>query len=231
MAGGTAEQLFGGVTITVSGGDVERTVTTLTEGAVGTFAVPGLPIPGTYTVSASAPDYGEASLTVTLSGDQADAQFRLISQFATLRGMVVDPDGVPISGAGVTLTTDEFTFSSNTVSDPGDGDTRLAGEFLVNGGIARLREATSFGSEPGEFQISDLPPGEYQVKIVHFAHKSYSATIELQAGEDTFLPIDLAVREPYVGPTGSLTAVAKDIKSEAELGFADGVEFWLRRPG
>lgn len=108
VAGGTAEQLFGGVTITVSGGDVERTVTTLTEGAVGTFAVPGLPIPGTYTVSASAPDYGEASLTVTLSGDQADAQFRLISSFATLRGMVVDPDGIPIPGAGVTLTTDEL---------------------------------------------------------------------------------------------------------------------------
>ncbi len=70
-AGGTTEQPFGGVTITVTNGDLVRTVTTLTEGAVGTFSVPRLPIPGTYTVTASVAGYSNASLTVDLKGAQS----------------------------------------------------------------------------------------------------------------------------------------------------------------
>ena len=228
-SGGTAEQPFGGVTVTVTNGDLVRTVTTLTEGAVGTFSVPRLPIPGTYTVTASVDGYSDASLTVDLTGAESNAVLRLVNQFAILRGLVVDDSGNPVSGAGITLSHDDVSFTSNTVSDETATGATVAGfsDFLLGDGTARLREMTSFGAEPGEFRISDLPPGEYRIEILHFAHEPYSASVILKPGDDQFLSISLAPRKEVVGAKQSLSVFASE-NGERQL---EGVKFWIRRPG
>jgi hypothetical protein len=228
-SGGSTEQPLGGVTITVTNGDLVRTVTTLTEGATGTFSLPRLPIPATYTVTATAVGFSDASLTVELNGAQSDAILRLISEFATLRGLVVNDSGLPVSGAGITLSHDDLSFSSNTVSDDNATGSTAAGfeEFLIGDGTARLREMTSFGAQPGEFGINDLPPGEYRIEIVHFAHEPYSANVVLEPGDDQYLSIPLEPRKAVVGIKQSLSVFATE-NGDREL---EGVEFWLRRPG
>jgi uncharacterized repeat protein (TIGR01451 family) len=224
---GTTEQPFGGVTVTVTNGDLVRTVTTLTEGATGTFSVPRLPIPGTYTVSAVADGYAEASATIVLTGARGDLQLRLINQSAILRGLVVDADCRPVAGAGVTLTRDDLSFTSSTVSDETGDAPASSGQFMISDGLARLREATASGASPGEFRVNDLPPGEYRIEIVHFAHEPYSTSVTLAAGDDLFLPIELVQRKEIPGATQSLRVFATE-NGDREL---DGVEFWLRRPG
>ncbi len=86
---------------------------------------------------------------------------------------------------------------------------------------------TSFGAQPGEFRISDLPPGEYRLEILHFAHEPYSATVMLKAGDDQFLSIHLVPRKEVVGAKQSLSVFASE-NGDRQL---EGVKFWLRRPG
>ena len=61
MVRGTDGTPLGNIEISVTDGETTRTATSLTEGVVGSFSLPQLPVPATYTVSAS----GDGWVTAT----------------------------------------------------------------------------------------------------------------------------------------------------------------------
>jgi hypothetical protein len=127
----------GGVTVTVTAGDLEVVTTTLSQGAVGTFRVEGLPAPGTYTVTFTRPDLETQTVQVVLDPargvvDAANVAVALTPATAGVQGVILNADGAPVAGAAIELTSGK---------DP--------------------RTTFSANEPPGGFGFSNLPPGAY----------------------------------------------------------------------
>ena len=80
---------LGGVTITATAGDVTLGTTSLTEGAVGTYAVPRLTLGTTYTITASAEGYITQTRSVRLDGNLTGVDFAMRRTTAGIIGRVV----------------------------------------------------------------------------------------------------------------------------------------------
>lgn len=113
----------GGVTVTVTGGDVEMTTTTASQGTPGTYLFQALPAPATYTITFSKDGLVSQSRLEELdpvaddrdlSGIDAD----LVSDMATVRGMVRDVGGRPVAGATLELTDGENRRTMSSAHDP-----------------------------------------------------------------------------------------------------------------
>jgi hypothetical protein len=104
------------------------------------------------------------------------------------RGIVTDPRGAVINGATVTLTSDET------------GETRTA---------------TSGGD--GEYIISSLRPGPYQLKIVAAGFETYQQLIVIQVNQERRIDVQLLIWGPghsfYVAVTDELEPMKKDSAS------------------
>lgn len=128
-----------GARVVVRGGDDERVTTTARavggDGAAGSFAVAGVPLPGSYTVDVSAPGYLPSTVGIDLSATSSPAQLSMVLRRATvtLTGDVI-VDGVGTGGVTVTL-----------------DDGRV------------LRTATSADNPAGTFTFADVPAGLHTV--------------------------------------------------------------------
>ena len=65
---------LGGLTVTAVFGDVTRTATTITSGAIGRFALPDLPTPGDYTLTVTGPGYQSQTQQVALAAGAGNAE-------------------------------------------------------------------------------------------------------------------------------------------------------------
>ncbi len=132
---------LGGATVTVGGaaGVAPPSTTTLTEGAVGSFAISGLPAPGRYTLTFTMAGYAPETLPVVLSarGPARQADMRLGRRLGRISGRVLGPSGI-LSGATVTATNGSESW---TAISSGPGPVLRRGGYL----------------------IPDLPPGTYSV--------------------------------------------------------------------
>ena len=151
-------QGLGGVTVTVGGaavaaGGAAPSATTLTAGSPGSFAINGLAVPGSYTLTASLNGYAAASVPITLiaNGSAPTVTIRLASQLGSIAGVITSPSG-PFAGATVTATNGLQAFT--TTSESGDGG----------------------------FLLANLPPGSYSLTATVAGESQQTALVEVTAG-------------------------------------------------
>ncbi len=133
---------LGGVTVTVSGGGQTLSTDTLTSGAVGSFRLTGLPLPGVYSVSFDIDGFARETVQVSLGADtpEATANAVLTSSVGRITGQVLDAaTGEPIAGAEVEVS---------------DGST-----------VRQTTSASAPAAQQGRFSIGDLAPGSYTVTV------------------------------------------------------------------
>jgi hypothetical protein len=117
----------GGASVVATSGQTRVETVSLTQDAVGSFVVRGLPTPGTYTVVVSADGYAPATLNLTLTDAQALTGVSVVlgRDQATLGGTASVPGG-DASGVTVTVSDGAVTLQTVTQSKP-------AGAWQVSG--------------------------------------------------------------------------------------------------
>ena len=113
----------GGITVTVTGGDVTVETTSASQGDVGTFQIGELPIPATYTVTFSRDGLLSQVRLVDLDPntgriDVTEVDATLVQDRAVVRGIVRDVDGQPAARAQVELTDGTTVYRFLTADDP-----------------------------------------------------------------------------------------------------------------
>ncbi|MFP4148431.1 MAG: carboxypeptidase regulatory-like domain-containing protein [Nitriliruptoraceae bacterium] len=153
-----AGQPLGGATVTVAGGGTTAETDTLTSGAIGTFRLPGLPLPGVYTVTASLEGYGRQTTEVSITPDtpQVEADLVLTPTTGRLTGLVVDGGGAPVAGAEVAVSDGAEERTTTTASAPADRE--------------------------GRFSVGELRPGSYTITVRTPDGAELTALEEVTAG-------------------------------------------------
>ncbi|HEU4675679.1 MAG TPA: carboxypeptidase-like regulatory domain-containing protein [Motilibacteraceae bacterium] len=155
----------GGATVTVGGAPTPVTTTTVTTGAVGFFAVSGLPVPGTYTLTVTKKGLAPQTVPVTLDGTSKPptVSVTLGAALGSLAGTVSVPRGV--SAGGITIT--------------------------VTSGLAPVTTQTD-GS--GRFVVAGLSPGTYAVTASGTGLTQQTAQVAVSAGEQQTASLALEKR-------------------------------------
>lgn len=165
----------GGITVTITGSDIERRTTTISQGQVGTYQFGQLPIPGTYTVSFSRDGLVSQVRLVDLDAqlariDVEGVDATLIRNSATVRGIVVDSQGSPLPRATVVLSdaTSDITFES--------ADEPNLGEFEF------------FDVAPGAYTLTASRPGSTPtVELVNVLANQTPDPYRLELGDQAGL--------------------------------------------
>ncbi|MET3804459.1 hypothetical protein ABIB25_001454 [Nakamurella sp. UYEF19] len=150
---------IGGAVVTVGGAADPPTTTTLTDGAIGSFTLDGLPSPGAYTLSFTVPGYAQATVPVNLTGTAPVAPLRVVMSGALGRisGQVTGPGGVPLPGAAVTATDGKRTWP--------------------------VTSTAASGTVPsGGYVIDQLPAGMYTITATSPTGVSRTALVTISAG-------------------------------------------------
>jgi hypothetical protein len=142
-------QPLGGVTVTAKGSGTTVTTTTPTTGPIGTYTLTGLPTPGTYAITFSAPGYGSTSIAEQLGPGQSQVgvDVTLVGGAGDIAGTVTSPSGAPIGNATVTA-----SIGSGTVSATAATTGPQAGSYLLTG-----------LPTPGTYAITFSAPGYQSV--------------------------------------------------------------------
>ncbi|MCC6438389.1 MAG: carboxypeptidase regulatory-like domain-containing protein, partial [Acidimicrobiales bacterium] len=165
---------LGNVTVTATDGAVTRSTTTLTEGAPGTFLLPQLPIPGTYTVTVARTGFVAQSLTVELTGSTDALDIALIPATAMIWGHITTAGTDPpagVAGVGIDVTDGTNVYKSTTALSPA-----------------------------GVFELGGLPPGTYTVTFSRFEYETASSLITVSAGERRRVDLALAQKAQATVP-------------------------------
>lgn len=153
----------GGATVTVGGASKPISTTTVTTGQVGLFALSGLPVPGTYTLTVTAPGLASQTVPVTLSGDTAPPSVTITmdASVGSITGTVSVPTGT--SPGGVTITVTSGLHPVSTQTDP-----------------------------QGGFTVADLAPGTYAVTASGAGLSQQTAQVVVTAGAQAQVQLTLA---------------------------------------
>lgn len=127
---------LGGATVKVTSPDVEAGTLTLTTGSVGSFSIPGLLTPASYSVEVSADGFRTQSFTASLVSGQklTDLSVSLEPSTGSVTGVLRSVEGERLGGVSVSLTNGETTWSTSslTVDDPGTEADEI-GTYNVSG--------------------------------------------------------------------------------------------------
>jgi len=163
---------LGGVTVAVASTGFTSSTQTLTAGATGTYAVANLPTPGRYTVTFSAEGYRSETRELALgtSGTATGFDVTLQTSIGSITGTVTRA-GVPTGGILVTVSDGVTARTTSTASSPA-----------------------------GAYRVSSIAAGSYTVTFSLAGTDSYTALVEVTAGETVDVSADLA------GPAPPITA-------------------------
>ncbi|WP_134766687.1 carboxypeptidase regulatory-like domain-containing protein [Nocardioides sp. 1609] len=236
-----------GATVSVSDGEGNvRTATTLTEQPQGKFFLSGVPVPGSYTVTISAPGFQSESRQVDLvPGRRPDPiSTLLLSSSGRLVGDVTiadKPTATPVDARG-------------RAREPVSSGVPLRATGLVlTNNEATYKTTSSSGKDTSSYVFTGVEPGVYSLTAEYFGYVSRQLTVRVTAGgekrvdlvmepvADGVLPqtstirgtvVDVATAEPIrtcddgrpVDPEGCLAATL----DENGNGAADPEEFTTR---
>ena len=154
---------LGGATVRVTDGTTTREATTVTEGAVGSFAVPQLPLGRSYLVTVTGDGWAPRTQRVDLTGNAiVNATLRATS--STVSGTVRAVGGGPaLDGAGLVLTGEAGTFKTLSLLEP-----------------------------LGGYAFTGVPPGSYLLTAQLFGRLPTTAAVEVASGELRTVDLELA---------------------------------------
>jgi hypothetical protein len=171
----------GDVQVTVDDGKTKRTATTLTVDPKGTYILPQLPIPGSYTMTFTANGWIPQTQLVDLQGAQT-VNVLLTSATGTVKGQVSEKGKGGLPEVGITI-------SNETVS----------------------LKTTSATGESGQYLQTGVPPGTYNVTFEKFGYITQSALVDVGAGGIVTQDIALEAAPPEsLQLTGHVSVIVKD---------------------
>jgi len=166
----------GGATITIGGTPTPITATSLTTGgAIGTYAITGLPVPGLYTLTVSLAGFQPVTLPLNLDGIKPPTvpTVTLVSSLGTITGAVQQPrDNTatppldPSIGATITVTDGQHQRTTLTVDASG-------------------------GLTAGGYSMTGLAPGWYTVTASRTGYSQVTALVHIDAGQTVTVPLTL----------------------------------------
>jgi hypothetical protein len=156
---------LGGASVTATDGKLTRTATTVTAGPIGSYTLPALPVPGTYTVTVAQDGYLPQTQQITLhKGDsRAVIGATLTPSTSVVQGSVLDGADVGLVGAGMVLTGQNSTYKTMSVSSP-----------------------------LGSFRFNGVAPGTYVLGAELFGRVTGYATVHATVGKVASVTIKLA---------------------------------------
>jgi hypothetical protein len=175
-----------------------RRTSTLTEGAVGSYLIPQLEVPGTYTISVSGAGWQSQTQSVTLDAasvaNATGVDFVMVPTTATVFGTVTgQPDNLGLDSVAISASDGTNTFKTTSAAN-------------------------------GDYELAGLPPGTYVITFERFGFHPASVVLSLAAGQvEPFDPPPLAVR-PQNPPESNtvLSGVISD--SVSNLPVTESVE-------
>lgn len=206
-----ADGPLGGASITASSGEVTVRTVSVTQGAVGSFALRGLPTPATYTVVVTAPDHAPTTLRLDLGpGQQLDGVVVGLGMASGTLGGKVTVAGAEAGGVLVTVSDGATTRQVVTTSGAS------AGSWQVSG--LRIPSAYTI-----TFSRSDL-----QTQVVSVSLDGFGRVTSGAGGPDR---VDVAMRVATARLTGTVTqatsaggtAPAGNVQVTASSGTTDFV--------
>ncbi len=218
---------LGGATVSVSDGkDVNLTATSITEKPRGTFTVPGLPVPGTYTVRIGGEGFQSQTSKLVLGKGQSKARLTagLVPSTGVLTGRVENEAGRVVSGAGMTLSNSENTYKTVTTNATSSGSGRASARST-----GRQR-----GTGPVNYRFNGITPGVYVLSTQLYAFTTNYVTVRIQAGVET--PLDLEIRSQggeVVPATAQIRGSVIDAATQEEVkcrGVANCLEATVEDP-
>lgn len=224
----------GGVSVSVTGGDVARETISVSQGEVGTFQFDQLPSPGTYTVTFTRAGLVSQVRLVDLDprAGQIEAtgiDATLLRDQAVVRGTVRGPDGDPLPRATVVLNDGTAPFTFLTADDP-------AGEFEFAGiapGTYTLT-ASRVGTTPVVILVNVLANQAEVLELTLGAQASLTGQVRRVDPEtDELVPyagaiVALFTPEAFPAPPQEATAVAV-VDAEGNYAFTglDAPQDWV----
>ncbi len=190
---------LGGVLIEATDGTTRISTASLTEGALGTFVLRGLPTPGTYTVTVRRAGFVGASRTITLGQAErvTDVLFTLARATGTLRGTVNLAGAGPLGGVKVTVTGSDVEISTTTISQG-----NAIGTYLLEGLPIPATYTISFsraGLVP-QVRLQDLDP--------------FNGTADASGLDATMFTATAVVKGVIRGSDGQPVALAEVVLSD-----------------
>ena len=167
----TAPDGTGGVTVTVTDGADTRQTVTQSASPVGSWAISGLSVPSTYTVTFSRGDLQSQVLSVSLDG------------FGHVTAGASSATAVDVT---MRLATAQLV-GTVTQSPAGGGTATPAGNVQISAASGQATFTVSSASTPagsvGSFVLQDLPPGTYTVTFASKGTRPTSTIVTLGAGQ------------------------------------------------
>ena len=161
----------GGVTVTVTDGADTRQTVTQSRSPVGSWAISGLRIPSTYTVTFSRSDLQSQVLSVSIDG------------FGHVTAGAASATSVDVR---MRLATAQI-LGTVTQSPAGGGTATPAGNVQVSATSGQAQFSVTSASTPagsvGSFVMEDLPPGTYTVTFSRKGTSPTSMIVTLTAGQ------------------------------------------------
>lgn len=197
-----------GVTVTVNGGEISREISVVSQGsAAGSYAVTGLPAPGTYTLT-----FGGTGLIpqvrvidldpATGTENLAAIDVTLTRIASSVTGTVTGPDGNPLGQATVTLSDGTTTRTVQSADQP-------AGQFAFSGvhpGSYTLT-ADRTGTEPVTVLVNVLPNAPTPVLDLRLGQQA-SLTGSVEGFDPTTRTATVRLFAPEQFPQGQALATA-----------------------
>jgi len=156
---------LGGMTVTATDGTTTRTASTTTaETNTGSFILPDLPVPGTYTVTVTGDGYLTQVRKVRLTTKRSSTSITIQTQSdgGSVTGTVVDENAAGLGGAGLTLSNDAETYKTMSASDGA-----------------------------GSFRFDGIAPGTYVLSGQAFGHETAFAKVKVTYGGTTTTTLTL----------------------------------------
>jgi hypothetical protein len=156
---------LGGVTVSVTDGTTTRTATTVTTGAVGTYALPDLPSPGSYTLTVTGTGFQVATRQIDIPAGvgSVQADISLTRTNGTVSGTVRAAGGGGLAGVGLTLTGEDATYKTISQTSPA-----------------------------GSYSFTGVAPGDYVLTGVLFGRIPSSVNVTVAAAGTTTVNLSLA---------------------------------------